>query len=838
MDRANTGQIGPARDPRARGAIRAFLARAIAAKRLFAGLADRAARGATILGNSLFALGRLAARFMLDPRSGPPAAGAFAFLIVFAAIPAPVVDASSYSKALYASDGTLLGAAVSSDGQWHFPAGSSVDARFARALLEFEDRRFMLHPGFDVRAIARAFLQNLGSGEIVSGGSTLTMQAIRAARKGERTVLEKAIELWLSVRLELVEPKRRILERYMADAPFGGNVIGVEAASFRYLGRSPESMSWAEAATLAVLPNSPALIHLGRSRVALLAKRDRLLARLDAAGALPEGELEAAKFEPLPPEPFPIPRAAPQLLDRAIEYAPGGFRIVTTIDPLVQRAAARAVERAIPRLEDLGVANAACVAVRISDGAVVAYVGNVPREFAWNTGAEAALDVDCAVAGRSSGSALKPFLYACMIDSGELLPGQIVPDVPTRVGGFSPENNSGEYSGAVRADDALCKSLNVPFVRLLRSFGVDRFKRALDALGFTTLWRPSEDYGLSLILGGAEVTLLELVGAYASMARVCIAGDSAAAVFPPTWVAREAPEGRPLPFSRASAWLTLQALLGVARPAEEAAWTEFASSMLIAWKTGTSWGYRDSWSIGVNGEYAIGVWVGNADGQGRPELYGSSGAAPIMFQAFRGLPKATWFAMPVAELKAVRVCADSGFIASDDCPRTEEAIVPSTMSVRGVCPYCATWALSDDGAYRVDSASSGEYGAVPTKLFSLPPTMEWYFVRKQFGYEPLPPYAPGSETGGVPGFDLLTPEPGMSVYVPIELDGSPGAVVFEAVCPDADATLYWHLDDRYLGATRGIHQMAARPTLGEHILTVLDDSGAAVSRAFFVLNER
>ena len=737
--------------------------------------------------------------------------------------------------------------------------------RFAEALTYYEDKRFYSHSGVDPAALFRALLQNARARRVVSGGSTISMQVARLGRPGrERAIGEKAIEALMAVRLELLRGKEGILELYTENAPFGGNVIGLEAASFRFFGREPDSLSWAEAATLAVLPNAPSAAHPGKNRELLQYKRDRLLRSIAGSGRMSGEDLALALAEPLPPSPFDLPRLAPQLVDRfaaAGAGKPGGPppRVVTTIDASLQERATDILARRVERLAGGGVYNGACIVARVSSGAVLAYVANVPPPALSGGGRDSrGYSVDLIRAERSSGSLFKPFLYAAALEAGELGPRSLLPDLPTRYGSYEPENNLGTYSGAVRADEALARSLNVPFVRLLRSFGVERFRDLLVSTGMSTLRRRAEDYGLTLILGGAETDLWEMAGRFAALARSASSGSRAGVsqVFDLGLTGEElaARPRRPDPFSAGSAILTLDALTKVARPDEEAAWEDYASARRIAWKTGTSFGNRDAWAIGVDGTFVVGVWVGNASGEGRPSLKGTAAAAPILFDLFglldagedtpredtRGEDTAREGAAQAAAsspaLRAIEVCADSGWAAGPNCPRVETVLVPAGVKSLPLCPYCTTVALSADGRYRVRAEEEDPSNVRIEKRFVLPPAMEKYYARS-LGYRSLPPWKPGSaQSAGDRSLAIVTPEEGASIYIPVEITGRPGATVFTVAHRDPGAVVFWQLDGAYLGSTRGVHAFEARPGPGEHVLTVVDGSGRSVSRRFTVLS--
>jgi penicillin-binding protein 1C len=771
-----------------------------------------------------------------------------------------------YSTVLLDRDGRLLGASIAADGQWRFPADRELPAKFVQALVIREDRRFFRHPGVDPLAVVRAFVSNVRRREVVSGASTITMQVIRLSRgKQPRILGEKLVEAVLAFRLSLSVTKPGVLRLFASNAPFGGNVVGFEAASWRWFGRDPDTLSWAECAALAVLPNSPGLVHPGRNRDALLERRNGLLDELARRGVIDADTQRLAKAEPLPQEPFPLPNDAPHLLVRARTEAAGaadedaagaGARIRTTLDRDLQQRLNDIMTRHAQSWRESGVANGAALVLDVRTGAVLAYAGNVPAGSREDGAGipEPTTDgsqVDIVTAARSTGSLLKPFLYAAMLDAGELLPDQIVPDIPTRMGGFIPENSTRTFSGAVPASVALAHSLNVPMVRLLRSFGVERFQQALTAIGMTTLFRPSRDYGLTLVVGGAEGTLWDLSGMYAGLARSAlrVPAGGGAAFFPPHYLADGGAGGGGTPGGTASGsaagpgagacWLTLRALLEVVRPGEEGAWREFLGSRKVAWKTGTSYGFRDAWAIGVTPRHAVGVWVGNASGEGRPELKGSTSAAPVLFDVFGLLGSSPWFAMPESDLVEIQTCAKSGLRAGPWCAETLMSRAPlAAAASAALCGYCRLVHLDRTGRFRASTRTESMGSLKGVKWFVLPAAMEWYYRRSHADYRPLPPFAPGEmpaeRTSASLG--LVFPEQGGTIYIPIELDGTPGRTVFKAVHRDPRATIFWHLDGTYLGETTELHDIEARPGIGKHVLTIVDGNGEEVVRTFTCLS--
>jgi penicillin-binding protein 1C len=773
----------------------------------------------------------------------------------WALLPQPLF-AQPESYVLEARDGTLLGARIARDGQWRFPPRATVPAKFRVALLAFEDKRFEEHIGVDPLAIARAVRLNARAGQVVSGASTLTMQLARLSRGGrqaadERTLRAKLIEAVLALRIETAYDKERVLALYAGHAPFGGNVVGLEAAAWRYFGRDPESLSWAEAATLAVLPNNPALVTLKQRRGKLAAKRDFVLRKLHASGALTDLDLALALSEPLTAAPHDLPDLAPHLLETLRVQNPAQHRFVTTLDPRLQVEASQLVREHSANLSRQQVHNAAVIVIDNVTFEVLAYVGNGQGDMPVSASDVAenrhvpfnrAYAVDIIRRPRSTGSILKPLLHAAMLQDGALTPRMLLPDVPTHYEGFTPENFDRQYRGAVRADEALAHSLNLPAVHMLKTYGVARFADTLRNAGMTTLTRPADDYGLTLILGGAEGNLWDISQMYAGLVHIARAGAADPAPrFRDLHVLVDQIERAhaPTAITPGAAWLTLDALLEVPRPGEEGNWKKFASSRAIAWKTGTSWGLRDGWAIGNTRRYTVGVWVGNASGEGRPGLTGATMAAPLMFALFNGLPSSRFIDIPTWSLRRIDTCANDGYLAIDGC-EAEQSWVPRDSRFDVLSPHNLWVNLDVTRARRVDGDCESPGAMTHANWFVLPPAEEYFYRRQHAEYRPLPAWRADCAAAAAArgSLALLYPDTNARVLIPRELDGSRGRTVFEAVSRRRDATIYWHLDDRYLGETHTFHQQSLDIDPGEHILTLVDEKGERVARRFQVLATR
>lgn len=750
------------------------------------------------------------------------------------------------STVLLSKEGELMGALLADDDQWRFPQCENVPDKFKKAIISFEDKYFYLHPGINPVAIFRAFFMNLKSGRIVSGGSTISMQVIRISRKGKpRTLFEKLIEAILTVKLELTHSKNEILSMYASNAPMGSNVVGLDAAAWRYFGRSASRLSWAETATLAVLPNSPSLIFPGKNENKLLFKRNRLLDKMYQAGIIDNNTCILSKAEPLPEKPHPLPQLAPHLLTRMVNDGLKSKIVTSTINYNLQNKVNEIVLRHHKNLISNQINNMAAMVIEVNSGDVLAYVGNVPQSDTMINGNQ----VDIITSRRSPGSLLKPMLFAAMLDEGMILPNSLVPDIPTQIGSYAPANFTRSYDGAVPAKNALSRSLNVPAVRMLMNYGVDKFYRILKKGGITTLDKPPAHYGLSIILGGSEVTLFEISGLYASMARTLNSYSTYNgkylnnSYFPPhyTSVDTEKPtlSEKSQLFSAGTLWCLFNALVEVARPEEDSHWQMFSSSHKIAWKTGTSFGFRDAWAIGTTPQYVVGVWTGNANGEGRPGLVGIYTAAPVMLDIFKYLNPTQWFKRPDNDMERIKTCKYSGYRASDICTETSWQLVPENALRIGTCPFHKWVHLDLNEAYQLNAscASLNEIKTVP--WFILPPVQESYFKQKNAFYKKLPPFRSDcADNNSQKTMGFVYPEPYASIFIPNELDGSSGKMVIKVVHRDPNAILYWHLDNNYLGFTKKFHHNAIQPDYGKHIITIIDNNGEKISREFTILNTK
>lgn len=746
-----------------------------------------------------------------------------------------------YSTVVTDRNDELLGARIASDGQWRFPPRETTPEKIKQCLITFEDKHFYHHWGVNPLSVGRAIYQNTKHKRIISGGSTLTMQTIRLARNESRTFGEKIIEMIWATRLEFRASKEEILSMYVSHAPFGGNVVGLDAAAWRYFGHSAEDLSWAESAMLAVLPNAPAMIHLSKERKMLLSKRNRLLKQLLEKKIIDSSTYELAVTEPLPDEPHPLPQIAPHLVSRFYKERNGQYTR-STIDRGIQTHIEDLAERWSNEFNRSDIRNLAILVIDIPANQVIAYCGNV--HFDRKQGGN---QVDVIQAPRSTGSILKPFLYYAMLQEGSLLPDMLLPDIPININGFTPQNFSMQYEGAVPASEALARSLNIPAVTMLQRYGVPKFHNFLQQTGFKTITRSSSHYGLSLILGGTEATLWDVTNVYAQMGRSLIPHpDSKLSEKKEAGIIMAKEEKKEeenettrkstqknLIWDKGAVWQTFDALKEVNRP-EEIDWKSIPSMQTIAWKTGTSYGFRDAWAVGVTPRYAVGVWVGNATGEGKPGLVGAQTAGPVLFDIFNYLPASSWFERPTSVFVDAEVCRRSGHLKGRFCEETDTILILPAGLRTDACPYHHLITLSADEKHRVYENCANTEPALQKSWFTLPPVWEWYYKQHHPEYRPLPPFKAGCGEDTFQPMQFIYPTINAHIKLPKQLDGSKGFMTVELAHNDPNATLFWHLDDTYLTQTQDFHKISLQPAPGKHSLTAVDGEGNTVSTTFFI----
>lgn len=707
---------------------------------------------------------------------GLAAAGFCAAAIVWCCCPPPLEDAARFPAGVILRDrtGKVLRVGLGpgdTDCRPYYRA--SVDDWIVKAVIAAEDKRFFSHHGVDLLSVARAARQNLTTRNRISGASTITMQTVRLIRPHRRNWLWKAVESVQAVRLERVWSKEEILSQYLNRAPFGSNLVGIEAASWGWFGKAPQQLNLGEAALLAGLVQSPTRFRPDRYPEAAQKRRAYVLERMERIGLIDARTREAAFRTAVVLLRSPRPFAEPFFCDwvqNSFAFASGDH--TTTLDPALQEAVTRQVAR---QAEAQGV-DAAAVVLEVGTGAVraLACSGDYFQRPAGQ--------VNTATAPRPAGSVLKPFAFALAMDRGQLTPGWVLADVPRRFGADEPLNFSGTFMGLVTAREALILSLNLPAIEVEERVGQPLFYTTLRQLGFDALKRPAAHYGLGLVLGNGSVRLIELANAYACLAREgvwrpCRAFEHACSGSRGSEPSRERQEGRRF-FSEGACWMIAEALSGDERARDAVGHVAEVDLPRFAWKTGTSSGYRDAWTVAWNPEYVVAVWCGYKSGRrGSERLVGKRIAAPVAWEIVRQLYPAggaPWYARPdsVAERE---VCAVSGRVPGPLCVRRVTDWALRQCSSCGICPVHVR-----DGQGQVAERWPADTAA--------------YLSLRAGGR----PEVPGDPAGGL---KVVAPADGAVYRI---VDGlASQQVVFKVTGVAGDEPLYWFRNDALEGTVTG-----------------------------------
>ncbi|MFA5970988.1 MAG: penicillin-binding protein 1C [Lentimicrobiaceae bacterium] len=655
------------------------------------------------------------------------------FLFLLIDLIFPVHTHIRYSQLILSDDHKLLNASLSSDQQWRMKTGiNEVNPLLIRTIIAKEDRWFRFHPGVNPFAVTRALWQNLSTGKRVSGASTITMQVVRMLEPRKRTVGNKLIECFRAVQLELHHSKNEILELYLNLLPYGGNIQGVKAASFLYFGQEPQALSLAQIVTLAIIPNDPNHQRLGINNDRIVKERNLWLAKLSSKGIFSKTALDDAILEPLAAKRFDAPKQIPHLARLLSNTYPEKPVIQTFIDIRLQDFVENTLSNEIHIYRGMGIGNAAVVLIDNRKHEVVAYVGSagfMENRFQGQ--------VDGASSLRSPGSALKPFLYALAMDRGLITPKTVLQDIPQNFNGYRPQNYDETFRGRITASQALSLSLNVPAVDLANRVGVDLYNEKLSRGGLKWIGERKKTLGLSVILGGCGVTLTELTSLYSCLA-------SGGIKYPLLFTPDKTTQTSDTLFSEQATWMIHEILTGLKRPDLPNNFENSVNLPHIAWKTGTSYGRRDAWSFGYNPDYTVGVWVGNFDGTGIPELSGADFAAPILFKIFNFLTynqKSTWFIRP-AGLDFRLVCSESGLPPNESCTNLVMDDYIPAVSPNRKCDHLVPVFVDESGSISYCRSCLPVAGYRTDYYPNLSPGLIAFYEEEQIPYRKIPTHNP------------------------------------------------------------------------------------------------
>ncbi|MDP8240344.1 MAG: penicillin-binding protein 1C [Candidatus Hatepunaea meridiana] len=740
---------------------------------------------------------------------------------LFPPVSTQILDKNSHPLRVY----------TASDDHYHFNVTlDKVSPYLISSTLAYEDRWFYYHPGLNVISVFRALRMNLKASRVVSGGSTITQQVARMMSPRPRTIRAKLIEALRALHLEIIYSKDEILEFYFNLAPYGGNIRGVAAASRIYFDKPPSELGPGEAALLAALPKSPSRLRPDRHPAAARERRNEVLKRMLKWGYIDDVKYELSLSEQVPTNRNQFPVHVPHLCDdlhRRFRNKGGIF--TTTIDLNVQILARNLLTRHLEPLRSRGISNGSVVIIENKTNAVRALIGSADYFDTEHAG-----QVNGVIAPRSPGSTLKPFAYALSMDAGLITSLSLLNDVPISFSGYEPDNYDEKFHGVVTVETALTKSMNVPAVNLVDRLGNDRLYNFLKAGGFSTLTEPCEYYGLPIILGGTGVKLIELTNLYACLAnggkyrryrvvsekesdsKIAIASDSL--------------------LSSAASYILTDILSKLHRPDFPSHWESAVHLPKIAWKTGTSYGHRDAWSIGYNPNWTVGVWIGNFSGVGSPALVGADAATPLLFDLFTALEPegGTWFERPPS-VSEREVCAVSGMIPGEWCGQTrQERYIPNVSPIQ-TCNLHIQYQIDDKTGYRLcPYCITGKkyHNQVYVKM---PQEVAVWLQSSGLPVDMIPSHNPNCR--GIAGGEgpVITSPVKSSEYI---LRNS-APVEDQQICLNASVandvkTIYWFVDGTLIYKGPPDAKVFYFPQRGRHEAVCMDDEGRKTSRRFVV----
>jgi penicillin-binding protein 1C len=736
----------------------------------------------------------------------------------------PLPLTPQYSPLVLAQDGTVLHAYLNPTQKWRMKTElPEITPALQTAIIAKEDRYFRYHLGVNPVALVQAAGRNLLGRGRTTGASTITMQVARLLEPKERTFGNKLLEMLRATQLEAHYSKAEILQLYLNLVPYGGNIEGVKSAALLYFQQPPHYLSLAQTVTLAIIPNRPSGLVLGRNNAQILQERNRWLQYFGQEHLFPPQDIADALLEPLNAQRHPAPTLAPHLARRLVQAQPGTPLIHSTLRPATQAKAEDLARNYVRRLATLGISQAAVLVVNNRTHAAEAYVGSADFQ---NTAALGQVDGVRAV--RSPGSTLKPLLYGLALDRGLLTPKTVLPDVPTNFQGFRPENFDKHCQGEVTMERALTYSLNIPAVRVLSEVGVPAFTGTLRQAGFRQVARDAPRLGLSTILGGCGATLEELTGLYAALAN----GGMYA---PVKLTSQGTPSTGRRITSEAAAFLLTDILAQRTRPDLPVDAASSRHLPRIAWKTGTSYGRRDAWSIGYNRDYTIGVWVGNFSGQGSPALTGADVASPLLFDLFNALAYNStneWFAPP-ASLDFRLVCTETGLVPGEYCAnQLIDYYLPGASTSRR-CQHQQEVLVAADGTFSYCRACVPAAGYRRELYPNVLPEVLAYREAQGQPTRRLPPHNSACRLvrgSSADGPDAATPLAITSPAAHAEyvLDAADQQLLLSCAAAAEVRQVYWYVNDQFLRAAKTTERVFFRPPTGEVKISCADDHGRNV----------
>lgn len=738
----------------------------------------------------------------------------------------PISTYIPYSQIIISQEGKVLNAFLSKDDKWRMKTEiHEITPELEKAFIEKEDRYFYYHLGINPLAIMRAGFYNVIKGKKTSGASTITMQVARLLEPKERTYWNKIVEMFRALQLEVMFSKKEILALYLNLVPYGGNVEGIKSASLLYFNRLPNKLSLAQITALAIIPNRPTSLALGKHNEIIEKERNKWLNRFKEDKIFDWQQIEDAINEPLEAKRLEAPALAPHFANYLHRQMLTIDIIRTTIQADIQSKVEDITYNFTRKLKGFNIHNAAVIVVENKTRNILAYLGSPDFKDSENAG-----QVDNARAFRSPGSALKPLIYGIAFDEGIITPKSVIYDVPVDFSGYAPENYNRTFNGTVSVETALSHSLNVPAVKILDQVGVKNVIDVLKKAQFQEVRKKDKNLGLSLALGGCGVSLLEMAGLYCAFANQgffeplnMIAKDSTNS-YRSKDTSLVKMRGEQL-ISPSATYMLTEILTKVTRPEMPSDYEHNPHIPKIAWKTGTSYGRRDAWSIGYNAKYTIAVWLGNANGVGSPELVGAAVATPLLFKLFNIIDynsSLDWFFIP-EELKTRLVCTVTGDLPSDFCESTTSDFFIPTVSHTRRCEHLRYVFISPDEKISYCSECLPSNG-IKRKLFpNLSPEMLAFYESNQIVFDKIPPHNPQCTK-------LLEGKP-PKIVSPVEgreyltIDDEPIELLLHANVDNDVKKVFWYVNGKFYQAAKPTERIFFKPNRGEVGISCSDDKG-------------
>lgn len=733
----------------------------------------------------------------------------------------PVSDKIEYSTIVLDNKGEVIHAFITRDQKWRMKTElNEISPLLKKTLIDKEDKYFYYHFGVNPVALVRALVMNILHQRRTSGASTITMQVARMLEPKRRTYFNKAIEIFRAFQLEWKYSKDEILQLYFNKVPYGGNVEGVKSAAILYFKKNPDHLSLAEVTALSIIPNRPSSLQLGKNNDVIVRERNKWLKRFEAEKLFPAKTIADALDEPLTAKRTEAPKLAPHLALKLKKEIKSNI-IHTHLQMQTQLKLEKLVKDYASSLYTLNIHNAAVVVIDNRTHNIVSYIGSADFTNVADGG-----QVNGAAAVRQPGSALKPLVYGLCFDNGILTPKTVITDVSTNINGYTPENFDERFHGYVNVEFALENSLNIPAVKSLNELGTEKMIDKLVRCNFRQIKNDRKKLGLSLVLGGCGVTLEEMVGLYSSFANNGI-------YFPTKFVE----DGSQKPkiesqkddsiriLSPSANFMVTEILSRLARPDLPTNWGASAHTPRIAWKTGTSYGRRDAWSIGYNKNFTVGVWVGNFSGVGVPELNGTNIATPLLFKIFNTVDYNSsndWYNMP-KECGIRMVCSETGKLPNSFCENTVMDYFIPLISSTVKCDNIREVEISADGKFSYCKNCMPEAGYRKKLYRIVPPEMQSYYEDSRIAYEKVPPHNPKCDKIFIEGAPVIkSPLNGTEYLISKQ---TPEPLQLSCDVTSDVKTVYWYINNKFYKQVDAHAKEFFTPEEGAVKISCTDDKG-------------